>query len=627
VPVYFGPSLVLLDRLAAGGMGEVYRARQVGTGGFQKTVAVKRILPQYAARNDFAQMFQQEMNLCAKLQHPNIVQVFSNGREGGYLYLVMEFVNGRSVAELIVTAKRRKLRIPPEVSCFIIAEAAQGLAYAHSLKDDVTGAPLHIVHRDVSPQNIMLGFGGEVKIVDFGIAKAADRIEKEKSGELKGKVPYAAPEYLNGKEPDQRADIFGLGVVFYELLSQRPLFAAETPYDTIKNVLEKPIPSLVEQYPDIRFELESTVLRALERDPRERIQDAGEFYRAIAVFMNKAYPNFTRAEFVKALATLLVNKDDASVARLRDLYGYAKEVPAQLVNAATNAIQDPAATNNFAQRLIRALFAARLLLAPLLALLLFLSILLYLKTRIPPALEAKPTEIGNLLTWLTPEYVEHGPAGKVTAWRDASWLENSAVQFAEDHQPSFLPDTVQGQPVVHFDGTGSFLIARGIAESLARAKGVSLLYVARLLARQGVPQTVWSAQSLEKDWSIVRGGFTFGTRLNLQMGVSPEVVLSKDSAALTTDMFNIYSYVLSAQRGTAYQNGVEVIVASAAGVIPFEKIAVFSLGQAYKEGKEADYLEGDLAELILYSKEINDEERRKVEQYLSRKYKIRLNTP
>ena len=621
--VYFGPNLILLDKLAAGGMGEVFRARQIGTGGFQKTVAVKRILPQYAARADFAEMFQREMNLCARLQHQNIVQVFSNGHEAGYLYLVMEFVNGRSVAELLIEAKRRKLRIPPEVSCFIISEVAQGLAYAHGLRDENTGMPLHIVHRDISPQNVMLGFAGEVKIVDFGIAKAADRIEKQRTGDLKGKVPYAAPEYINGNEPDCRADIFALGVVAHELLSQRPLFSAESAYDTINNVLEKPIPSLVEQFADVRFELESIVMRALERDPDERYQSAEELYRAIAVFINKAYPNFTRAEFTRFVATLFTRQEDPSIARLRDLYGYAKEVPARLVEAATNSIEiSQGAVTGFMSRVMRLAFLRRAYLIPLLALLLTLTVWVALEGRAPPALEAKPSEVGNIIAWFHPGTIERKAGGRVSLWRDASWLESGAVQFNEEQQPRLQENALNGLAVVQFDGANSFLSAKGVAESLSRAASASFFYVARLRARQGVPQVVWAAQSADKGFDIMKSGFAFGTRVRLQLSGSKDVDLFDDSAALVTDEFAIYSVIVALQRGTVYQNGREVIIAPMRGKLHYDRIGVFSIGQGYVEGKEAGFFSGDLAEFIVYSRALSDAERAKIERYLSRRYKI-----
>ena len=621
--VYFGPNLILLDKLASGGMGEVFRARQIGTGGFQKTVAVKRILPQYAARADFADMFQREMNLCARLQHPNIVQVFSNGREAGYLYLVMEFVNGKSVAEVLIEAKRRKLRIPPEVSCFIICEVAQGLAYAHAIKDEASGSPLDVVHRDVSPQNIMLGFGGEVKVVDFGIAKAADRIEKEKAGDLKGKVPYAAPEYINGKVPDHRADIFALGVVFHELLAQRPLFSAENTYKTIHNVLEMEIPSLVGQFPDIRFELESIVMHALERNPEERYQNAQEMYRAVAVFMNKAYPNFTRTEFTRYVNTIFSTDNDPAVARLRDLYGYAKQVPARLVEAATNSINlgQEHGTGMFT-KLVSDISAKKIYLLPIIFVLALIAFWVTIPPRQPSLSEASPTEVANLISWLKAEDAEKSGVDKVEMWKDASWLESSAGQNQPDRQPTIISKALGKYPVVHFDGMRSFLSSDGVAESLARSKNISLFYVARLVAQQGVPQFVWAAQTKDHLGDIMKGGFAFGNRARLKLSSNKETALFDDSGALDTRSFATYSVIIGNQRATAYQNGREIVIAPLRTPIQYEQISTFSIGQAYENGKEGAFFAGDLAELLIYSRALNDSERAKIERYLGRKYGI-----
>lgn len=293
----FGKDLVLLDRLNSGGMAEVFRAKMLGVAGFEKTVAVKRILPHFTADEEFKTLFQMEMNLCAQFQHPNIVQVFSNGEKDGYLYLVMEFVDGKNLRQLINTAEKRKFSIPNEIYCFVVNEVIKGLHYAHTYKEEITKRPLNVIHRDMSPPNIMLSYDGTVKIVDFGIAKAAGGIELTKTGLLRGKVAYMSPEQVRGKSLDPRTDIFSVGIVLYELLTARRLFKGESYMKTARMVLGEKIAPPSELNPDVPKELDAIVMRALARRRQDRYQTAEEFSHELVLFMNKNYPNFVPTEF------------------------------------------------------------------------------------------------------------------------------------------------------------------------------------------------------------------------------------------------------------------------------------------------------------------------------------------
>jgi serine/threonine protein kinase len=300
----FGKDIVLLERLAAGGMAEVYRGKHLGFGGFEKTVAIKRILPNFANSDEFKEMFRQEANLSAQLQNPNIVQIFSNGEFNGYLYLVMEFVNGKNVRQLISRAEKVKKKIPVEVACFIVAEAAKGLEYAHHFHDEKTGEELNIIHRDMSPQNIMLGYDGAVKIVDFGIAKAASRAEGTKAGVLKGKFGYMSPEQAGGMKLDRRTDVFSLGIILWELLTQKRLFSTDDDLQTLSLVRECNVPKPSKRNPLVTYALDKIVMKALAKEKSERYNSAGEMYADLIRYLNEKHSEFLPTHFPKYIKDL-----------------------------------------------------------------------------------------------------------------------------------------------------------------------------------------------------------------------------------------------------------------------------------------------------------------------------------
>jgi len=273
-------------------MAEVYRAKQLGHGGFEKIVAVKRILPQYAESDDFKEMFLQEASLSAHLQHPNIVQTYSNGEVSGYLFLTMEYVDGKNLRQILAKVDRQKKRIPIEYSLYVIAEAAKGLHYAHDFVDERSGQGMNIVHRDMSPQNVMLGYDGTVKIVDFGIAKMAAQAESTRAGVLKGKFGYMSPEQARGMNLDRRTDVFALGIILFELLTQRRLFASDDDMRTLRLVKECRIPRPSKYNPSIGPKLDHIVLKALAKEKSERYASAYEFYEDLQRLVQESYPKF-----------------------------------------------------------------------------------------------------------------------------------------------------------------------------------------------------------------------------------------------------------------------------------------------------------------------------------------------
>jgi len=269
----------LLDKIATGGMAEVYRAVTHGVEGFRRTFVVKRILAENAASPAFIRMFCDEARISALLHHPNIVQVYDFGHVSGSYFLAMEYLLGKDLSSLMRFLRAAKAAVPPSLAAFIAREAAIGLHHAHTLRGP-SGQPLGIVHRDVTPSNIMLLYAGGVKLLDFGIAKVGASTSASSEGEgVKGKFGYLSPEQARGADVDGRADVFALGVTMWEMLAGRRLFAGKNDLETLRNVLQRPVPPPSSVRPEIPPALDRIVLRALERTRERRYQTADELAR------------------------------------------------------------------------------------------------------------------------------------------------------------------------------------------------------------------------------------------------------------------------------------------------------------------------------------------------------------
>lgn len=267
-------------RIAAGGMATVHLGRLLGAAGFSRTVAIKRLHDDYARDPDFVAMLLDEARLASTIRHPNVVPTLDVVAEQDELLVVMEYVEGDSLANLQRVALASAERIPVALAASIIAQALHGLHAAHEARNK-NGAPLHIVHRDVSPQNILVGTDGLARVLDFGIAKAASRASATGDGQLKGKTAYMAPEQLQHGAIDRRTDVFAAAIVFWELLAGRRLFLGDSPSETIANVLNEPIDSPQRWAPDVPIELALVTMRGLERDPDGRFATAEEMAQAI----------------------------------------------------------------------------------------------------------------------------------------------------------------------------------------------------------------------------------------------------------------------------------------------------------------------------------------------------------
>ncbi len=266
--------------IASGGMASVYLARALGAAGFEKVVAIKVIHPHLAKESAFVEMFLDEARLAARIQHPNVCQVFDFGEADGTYFMAMEYLLGEPLSRVLRrTRKRSKPEARqglPRLAVKIIAEAAEGLHAAHEIKDD-EGRLLELVHRDVSPQNIFVTFDGTVKIVDFGVARARERVHHTETGQIKGKLAYASPEQLRAQAIDRRTDIFALGICLWEFLTLERLFHRESQAATMMAVVTDPIEAPSKVAPWVPPELDAIVLRALERDPAARYQTARAF--------------------------------------------------------------------------------------------------------------------------------------------------------------------------------------------------------------------------------------------------------------------------------------------------------------------------------------------------------------
>jgi serine/threonine-protein kinase len=272
----------VIERLESGGMAEVFRAESEGLQGFRKQVAIKRVLPHLSSKKKFISMFLDEARLSAQLSHSNCVQVFDIGVGDAAFFIVMEFVDGANLKSIFEHLKKNGRDFPVEAAAHIALEICKGLAYAHELTDS-SGTPLHIVHRDMSPPNVLITKYGEVKIVDFGLAKANSQLEKSEPGIIKGKFSYLSPEAAMGQDVDARTDIFAVGIILWELLAGQRLFLGDTDFQTVKKVQAAQVPSISQINPKVPADLERIIGRALARDPAHRYASA----RALGVELSK----------------------------------------------------------------------------------------------------------------------------------------------------------------------------------------------------------------------------------------------------------------------------------------------------------------------------------------------------
>jgi serine/threonine-protein kinase len=274
----------LLEKIGEGGMAEIWKASLRGVDDFEKILVVKKILPEFASSRQFITMFIQEAKVTSGLHHANVVQIYELGEENGEYYIAMEYVQGPDLLKTLTYAAKKKQHLPPELCLFIVVEVCKGLGYAHSATD-ISGKPLNMVHLDVSPSNILLSWEGEVKLTDFGVARATVEEEGPRDDRLKGKLGYMSPEQVTGKRIDRRSDLFSLGIILYELFTLKRLFLGRTDLQTLKNIRDANIEARLAKHPEIPDEVKDIIRRALTRNVDTRFQSAFEFEEAISQYL------------------------------------------------------------------------------------------------------------------------------------------------------------------------------------------------------------------------------------------------------------------------------------------------------------------------------------------------------
>jgi serine/threonine protein kinase len=609
----FGSSLILLERLAVGGMGEVFRAKQVGTGGFEKTVAVKRLLPQFTSRDDFGVLFRQEMRLAARLQHSNIAQVFSNGVHGEHLYLVMEYIQGSTVADLITASHKSGEQIGIDHVCFIVSEAAKALQYAHTLHDEASGLLNPVVHRDVTPQNIMCSENGEVKVLDFGLAKVIDSVsEFSRIGDVKGKVQYVAPEQLQGERASPQTDIFSLGVVMFELLVGRPLFLNENPYGTIQNIMNMPTPSVGSLRPGIPLELERIVSEALEKHPSRRFASAEEFHRKLAAFLNTTFPRYSPTELGKKVridSKLLSGSSHQHTAATR----------------AVSSSADSFGSLGSVARYRRSRVRSSIIVASAIALGVGLGVEFHyarFPEAVPSLMSAAPVSAGPVAVF-DAQSADVDNEGRVYSWKDTSGGEPLAfVQAATSAQPMLVRNAVGSYSAVRFDGIDDFLVGNELAGRLSRATELSIVFVAKVSA----PHVgyLFSLQQADGDFDVFRAGIDTSTNLRVKTIEEPWIRMFFASDKPFAQGFAVVSITVKRSLVEAFLNGEFWMASNLPAPVPFSKARLASLGQEYDGGRPSDFIKADVLEVQIFERALDVFARNLLEQSLAAKYGIAI---
>ena len=312
----------IITKIATGGMAEIFLARQEGIEGFKKLVVIKRILPHLSSDKEFVNMFLDEARMAALLNHPNIVQIYDLGVIDNSYFIAMEYIDGVDISTILKRGREQKSFLKLGWILKIISQVCDGLYYAHNLKD-ANGQSLGLIHRDITPENLLVSFTGNVKITDFGIARARGRSTSTTSGTLKGKFPYMSYEMVKGMEIDSRSDIFSLGIVMWEMLTYRRLFKRDTEVASINAILNEEIPSPKKYFKNLPDGVEAIVMKALERDRDKRFQTAREMGDAIEDFISQKRVSVKLSDLGDYLATLfpdrrlIANRDGLSSSKLQ----------------------------------------------------------------------------------------------------------------------------------------------------------------------------------------------------------------------------------------------------------------------------------------------------------------------
>ncbi len=315
-----GPRALIVGRyalygeIASGGMATVHFGRLLGPAGFSRMVAIKRLHPQLAKETEFVSMFLDEVRLAARVQHPNVVATLDVVEEAGELFLVMEYVHGESLAQLIRLARLQGVQVPPGIACSVACGLLHGLHAAHEATSE-SGEPLGLIHRDVSPQNVLVGSDGVTRVLDFGIARAAGRLQTTREGQVKGKTAYLAPERIHGCEADRRSDVYGASVVLWETLTGVRLFDGENDGMVLAQVLSSAVTPPSALVPEIPEALEAITMRGMDRDPDRRFSSAREMALALQQHVGLLAPSEV-GDWVSSIAADQLSRRARYIAQL-----------------------------------------------------------------------------------------------------------------------------------------------------------------------------------------------------------------------------------------------------------------------------------------------------------------------
>ncbi len=335
-PTQFG-KYILLDRIGMGGMAEIFRARALGAAGFQKQLVIKKILMHLAENDEFVRMFIDEAKIAVSLQHANVVQIFDLGAVRQEYFIAMEYVFGKDLLNLLIRCTHLRIRIPQKLAVFILCETLKGLEAAHNAVDS-RGNPLNIIHRDVSPSNVLISYDGEVKIGDFGVAKATRREAATKTGTMKGKLGYMSPEQVTGQDIDARADLFSAAIILYEMLAMNRLFHGKTELETLMMVRDCDIADALSKLPpDVPEALRKILAKGLSRERADRFQTSTELLDTLLDYLFNEKQRVTNQDMGRFMKSVFAKEIEEEVARQEDIDKAVAELAPALTGEPTGA--------------------------------------------------------------------------------------------------------------------------------------------------------------------------------------------------------------------------------------------------------------------------------------------------
>ena len=466
-PGHIVGSYTLLAKLATGGMAEIWLARQSGLRGFERIVVVKRIIESLSQDESFVEMFLDEARIIVQLTHPNIVQVFDLGEHAGAYYIAMEYLAGENLATVARAATKAGQQLSAETAVKLIVAALEGLDHAHT-RTGVDGQPLNIVHRDISPQNIVLTWEGQVKLVDFGIARAANRATQTQGQQLKGKFAYMAPEQAEGHDLDGRADVFAMGIVLWELVTHKRLHTSDDSIQILKSLIsEQPVPRALERSPKVDPELSDILDKALQKNVEDRYPDAHAFKAALEGWLRERGGGPSTGELSKMMHQLFATRIKERKALIENA---AKGVTAPLAESdalkpTTNRTM-PGQTGFLEKngKLVAMLFA-------MLVLLTFVGVLTWKAFSAPSAPEYVPAEV---------EYVEEPPQPTPTSIVVETDPPGAAIAIdgvAKGKSPLTLSEGKAGDHVITATLEGRVSVKKQVT---VKAEGEQLMMVLSL---------------------------------------------------------------------------------------------------------------------------------------------------